>query len=347
MKALLTVARNLLLFPLWAAQLLTGAKSFLDNPLIGSQRLNRWGLHAWRLRATDRLAGARRRRLADRISAADREAFERDGYVVKRDFLPPAEFAALEEQVRRYRGEAREQVQGHTITRRIAYDAQTARAMPALQRLQDNPDWRGLIRYAGSFDAEPAVYVQTILSQALSGAPDPQEALHSDTFHSTVKAWLFLTEVRPQESCFMYVAGSHRLTAQRLEWEHRKSLTMSPTTDRLTGRGSFRIMPDELAALGLPTPTHFAVAANTLIVADTHGFHARQSSQRPSMRVEIWAYGRRNPFLPWTGADPWSLRALAQRRAPLAWRTMDLLERTSLARQVWRPRANTGAFDAA
>jgi len=339
--------RRWLLLPIWILQLFTGAKSFLDNPLIGSRWLNARGLHVRRLRTADRLAQSRRARLASRVADEDRAAFDRDGFVVKRDFLPSREFAELRAQVERYRGEAREQVQGDTITRRIAYCPATATAMPALRRLQSNRDWRGLIRYAGSFDVEPLVYVQTILSKARSGPPDPQEALHSDTFHATVKAWLFVTDVKPDDSCFMYVAGSHRLTRERIAWERAKSVTMSPATDRLTGRGSFRIEESELAALQLPPPTRFAVPANTLIVADTHGFHARQPSERPSFRVEIWAYGRRNPFVPWTGADLLSVRALADRRIPWSWQFGDLREKVSLGRQVWRPRLSTSAFDPA
>ena len=76
-------------------------------------------------------------------------------------------------------------------------------------------------------------------------------------------------------------------------------------------QGSFRIEPDELAALGLPAPRAFAVPANTLIVADTYGFHARGPSAGRSVRVEVWAYGRRSPFIPWTSFDPWSGAALA------------------------------------
>ena len=56
--------------------------------------------------------------------------------------------------------------------------------------------------------------------------------------------------------------------------------------------------------LGFGEPKAFAVPQNTLVVADTVGFHARGLSARPSVRVEIWAYGRRNPFLPWLGFDP-------------------------------------------
>src|SRR5690606_2787097 len=84
-----------LLAPWWAAQLLTGAKSFLDNPLIGSNRLNRHGLHVRRVNFARAMTERRRRLLAAAVESADLAAFERDGYIAKRDFLPPGVFAAL------------------------------------------------------------------------------------------------------------------------------------------------------------------------------------------------------------------------------------------------------------
>ncbi len=128
-----------LLSPWWAAQLLTGAKSFMDNPLLGSRRLNEWGLHTWRLGLADRMARTRRRRLAHLLSPADRADFDRDGFVVKRGFLPEADFAALLAQVQAYRGAAREQVQGNTVTRRFACNLDTRRRIPALHALQQLP----------------------------------------------------------------------------------------------------------------------------------------------------------------------------------------------------------------
>lgn len=41
---------KLILLPWWTMQLATGAKSFIDNPLIGSSRLNALGLHVGRVR---------------------------------------------------------------------------------------------------------------------------------------------------------------------------------------------------------------------------------------------------------------------------------------------------------
>src|ERR1700726_1013593 len=60
--------------------------------------------------------------------------------------------------------------------------------------------------------AAPMVYVQTVLSHAVEGPADPQRDLHTDTFHPTVKAWLFLTDVTQDAMPFVYVPGPRRLT---------------------------------------------------------------------------------------------------------------------------------------
>src|SRR5437016_4485285 len=85
--------------------------------------------------------------------------------------------------------------------------------------------------------------------RAVAGPPDPQTALHADTFHPTVKAWLFLTDVAADAGPFTYVPGSHLLTAQRLAWERRMSLAARRSPDADTREGSFRIDPGELPAL--------------------------------------------------------------------------------------------------
>ncbi|WP_156678432.1 phytanoyl-CoA dioxygenase family protein [Sphingomonas profundi] len=329
----MTIA-HYLLAPWWAAQLATGAKSFRDNPLIGSRRLNARGLHVSRVRLAHALAERRRARLAHLIDPADRAAFDRDGFLLKRDFLPADAFAALRDAVFARQSPAREMVQGDTITRRIALDPAFLAAVPEARALLRHPLWRGAIRYAGSFDAEPLAYVQTILARRHDAAPDPQTDLHADTFHPTVKAWLFLTDVAEEDGPFRYVPGSHRLTPGRLAFERETSLAAPHGVDRLSSRGSFRVAEAALAGMGLPPARSFATPANTLVVADTFGFHARQRATRPSTRVEIWAYGRRNPFLPWTGLDLLGAPGIAERRVPLLWQARDVLER--MVGQPWR-----------
>jgi hypothetical protein len=109
------------------------------------------------------------------------------------------------------------------------------------------------------------------------------------------------------------------------------------TSDRLSQRGSLRIATEELPALGLPEPRRFAVPANTLVVIDTCGFHARGSADGPHVRAEIWAYARRTPFIPWTGFDLLSLPPIAIRRGDWLHAIVDRLDRLGLKRQHWVP----------
>lgn len=322
--------------PLWTMALLTGAKSFVDNPIIGSRRLNRAGLHVWRLRAAHAMAWSRRRRLAKLIAPELREQFDRDGFIVIRDFLPLEAFRAIRSAAFEPGLQCRSHQQGDTITSRIAVGPALRRRLPVLGALLDSARWKGLIAYAASTRSQPLYYLQAIAGGIAEGPPDPQLELHSDTFHPSLKAWLFLTDVPEDGRPLTYVAGSHRLTPERIAWEKRKSIEIKDSGDRLSQRGSLRILPEELAGLGLPQPTRFAVPANTLVIVDTCGFHARAASDRPTMRVELWAYCRRSPFLPWTGLDLLSWRPIALRRAEWLNGIVDWLDRKGWAKQHWR-----------
>jgi len=343
--------RRTLLMPFWLAQIATQEKFFARNPVIGSRRLNERGLHTARTRIAHRLAANRRRHLAGRLDPADREAFDRDGFIIKRDFLPGTVFSDLVAEIKALRAPAREMVEGDTVTRHIALDPAVLRQVPAARALVDMPLYRNLIFYAGSFAAEPMIYIQTILSGACAGPADPQTDLHTDTFHPTVKAWLFLNDVEADSMPFVYVPGSHRLTDERLAWERRLSIAASHPVGSDYRHGEPRLIRAvsraEIAEMRLPEPRAIAVPANTLVVADTFGFHARGASAAPAQRVEIWAFGRRNPFLPWSGLDPWSIGRLGARKPALHWKSLDLLEAAGLGRQRWRARGTLSAFDPA
>lgn len=326
--------RTAILAPLYGAQLVTSAKSFLDNPVIGSGRLNRRGLHVGRVKVAAALCSWRRKRLSRRVPAEWREAFDRDGFVVIHDVLPPHEFTAMRDAILSYRGPAREMRQGDAITRRLAVDPAMLHRVPLLDALLQRQDLNALFHYVASFRTTPLHYIQTIVSHEGEVETDPQEALHADSFHSSLKAWLFLNPVAAHEGPFTYVRGSHRLTRERLDWEHRRSLRNPHAIDRLSARGSPRVNSQDLADMNLPEPEGLAVPANTLVVADTIGFHARGASEQSGERIEIWSYARRNPFLPWLGGDLLSLPGLAERRVGWLWSFRDRYE-SSLG-QPWR-----------
>lgn len=334
----MNLARNLkaiVLAPVWTIQLATTAKSFLDHPLIGSQRLNRMGLHRARVRIADRLCRWRRRRLARHVKPEWREAFDRDGFVVIESIVPPEDFPALRDALLGSEWEAREMRQGDAITRRIAIDPDMLEAVPELVRLLGRKDINALFHYVASYRTTPLHYIQTIVSKSGGDDPDPQETAHADSFHASMKAWLFLRPVATEDGPFTYVRSSHRFSPERVEWEYHRSLSDPKAIDRLSARGSPRVNEADLARMKLGPAEALPVAENTLVVADTAGFHARGPAQRSGERVEIWSYARRNPFLPWLGGDLLSIPGIAERRIGWLWALRDRLEKQ--IGQPWKP----------
>ena len=78
---------------------------------------------------------------------------------------------------------------------------------------------RDCSKYCAARLKRPLYYVQSIKNGYVAGRSDPQKVLHSDTFHSSMKAWYFIDDVTEDRGPFTYVPGSHRLTWKRLKWE--------------------------------------------------------------------------------------------------------------------------------
>ncbi|MBX3496397.1 MAG: phytanoyl-CoA dioxygenase family protein [Parvibaculum sp.] len=287
--------------PLWLVQLASGAKSFRANPLIGSVRLNRRGLHAARVRLARAMAERRRQRLAASVGPAEIADYTRDGYVVCRNFLPPELFAEIRRDLNANPLPSWERREGATVTRRASLDRPDIAGRPALAAFLDDNRLFDLMRFVAGCGGEPLVHVQTVIAEPDPSRPDPQNTLHMDTFHSTAKAWLYLQDVGPEDGPLLYVPGSHRMTEERYAWERDLSLRAAQHADPEIAAGSFRVDRETALQLGYREPVAMTVPANTLVVADTHGFHARCASTRPTHRSELYATLRRNPFLPVTG----------------------------------------------
>ena len=326
---------DILKTPLWIAEIGGTAKSFIANPILGNPTLNRYGLHLARVKTAGWLAERRRSLLARSLPAEDRAAYEHDGFLIKPDFLPEADYAQLRAEIFGRSFKAREMRQGQTVTRMVPLPNSLLASMPATASVVRSREIRAAMHYMSSRGGEPTFFIQTILADPARKAQDPQTDLHADTFHSTVKCWLFLQDVGEDDGPFCYVPGSHRLTPERLDWEYRQSLDARDAKGhhRL---GSFRMPAAELSALGLGEPRRVAVKANTLVIADTFGFHARTPSDHSTVRVEINGNLRRNPFLPWTGLDPLALPGLKGNEMSLYLKYLDFRQKHFGKGNVWR-----------
>jgi hypothetical protein len=264
-----------------------------------------------------------------------RRSFAADGYVVVPDFLPPHEFAALQSELQGLSGEARACVQGDTATVMKLLDGEARRALPACRAAVHKRAFVRAAMYCGAKLRPPISFVHCVRNHAVAGGADPQRTLHSDTFHPAMKAWLFIDDVDARNGPFTYVPGSHRLTWARLKWEYAQSLAASGAENRYASRGSLRIGERELAELGFAAPVSLAVRANTLVIADTHGFHRRGEATERSRRLALYASLRANPFNPLPGFGGFVWRRLEGAGLKLSWIIADRAAARRGVRASW------------
>lgn len=315
----------------------SGYKSFRDNAALGSVRLNRWGLHVSRVRLAFHMAQLRRLLLGRQVSPAVRQAYQANGFVMQKDFLSASALAGLRREVFESDWLLREMQQGNALTRKVFLDpAKLVDTHPYLHQLVSDKDLLAQMRYVAGTGGQPLFAIQALHCDE-GKQSDPQMVLHQDTFHSTAKAWLFLEDVAEDGCPFAYVPRSHLRTPQRLAWEYAQSLVARSHPVLYHARGSFRASLEDVTQMGLPAPVRFAVPANTLVIGDTYGFHSRSPALgKAAFRIEIYASLRRNPFLPWTGLDFFSLPFIRSYRGVWTMALLALFARWGWMKMPWK-----------
>jgi ribosomal protein S18 acetylase RimI-like enzyme len=326
------------LYPVYAVRLLTGEKDFTSNPLLANDWLNKHGLHIFRKRIAESLANARRKRMAKQLPAEQVEIFNRQGFIQINNFLPPLEFKQVCDELCATEWSMLAMAQPPAITHRANLDRNLLGVnLTALQKLISNPLLQNWLEYAAGYRGKPVIALQRIRSDAKSESDelDPQANWHADTFHSVGKGWFFLHSVGLEDGPFSYVPGSHRLTPLRREWEQKQSLQAVNHSNRLHAKGSFRVSEQEFKAMEYGEPFIACVQPNTLVLADTSGFHRRTPSVKPSLRLEIYITLRRNPFFCSFYPSILSLPVLKNRWA--GWLYLYSQYRLKRGRPVWIP----------
>jgi len=288
--------------PLWVLELFTGAKSFQDNPIIGNTRLNKMGLHVIRIVTSHSIMNLRMWVLGIKVDKKDKESYQQHGFILKENYLSADDFKLMEQEVRDYQGKARTFNQGDTETKRTLLDPETLEHLPHTTKLLANRKFLRLLKYTNGHQRLPFFNIERITNGAhVNQAADPQKVLHTDTFHPTMKFWLYLDDVNEHNGPFTYRPDSNRLSRKRLVWEYKASQTAHKHPNRLAARGSFRFSEQDCAEIGLKAPRAFTVKKNTLLIANTFGVHGRGQADAGSTRLSLWGMGRTNPFIPFPG----------------------------------------------
>lgn len=295
----------------WIANFLslfTQAKSFRDNPIIGNALLNRLGLHTLRVLLAHGIFCLRQSMLFFLIDATEREQLRKQGYLLVPNVLNEAQLEDLQQAFYQADIKLHSSRQGNTLTHSRLLTPQLQAQLTNIHSIIDCPAILNRLRYASAMMLSPWFYFLRI-ENSHQTEQDPQKKPHADAFHPTMKAWLFLHEVTLEHGPFCYYPGSHKLSLKRLRWEYQQSLTARSSSDLYTARGSFRVSDKDRIQLGLGQEKVFTVPANTLVIANTYGFHFRGQAPDGAIRDSLWASSWRAPFLPIPFPDSQSLRA--------------------------------------
>lgn len=302
-KEVSKLIKKTLLMPWYIIQLFSTAKSFKGNPVIGSNLLNRMGLHVIRVIFSHGIMKFRMSLLSFSIPRSIQEEYYKKGYILLENVLPETEFHSLRKESHDIRSNIRECIQGDTLTQRIHLNQSNASQTTEINHFLSQNNIIKLFKFTAGKNHRPISHIQVIKNKYVEGEYDPQKYLHSDTFHPTMKYWYFLQDVGQDMAPFTYVEGSNKLTWKRIKWEYKKSIHIHKETTSYSKNGSFRVEESELAALGLSEPKQICVSKNTLVIVNTFGFHKRGEATSKSLRAEIWGMSRTNPFNPFIGFD--------------------------------------------
>lgn len=294
---------------IWLLQIFTWHKSFKKNPIIGSIILNKLGLHIIRYTVSHVLFFLRKLFLIPLVGKNFRKQFANNGFVVIPNFLDKDSFSALKQSTNDFIGEFYEIKEGPTLTRRVHFNTDSHEIAQSITGICKHKKLLRLIRYASSKNRWPSFHIENIVhGKETESACDPQKVLHSDCFHPTLKAWLFIDDVNEKNGPFNYVKSSNQFSWKRLKWEYKQSIQASTKAEKSNKKrnwdGSFRATLSDLQLMGYQLPTPILVSANTLVIANTHGFHFRGSADESASRMSIWMQCRDNPFVPFFLPSP-------------------------------------------
>jgi hypothetical protein len=217
----------------------------------------------------------------------------RNGIVLIEDFLQPSLFAAVEREADELMATTNPTWVVHSGTTEVRRHS-LAHVDPV--RFPQLEQWRNgqrLVELAAAAERRsyPKGWDGSALVERLTlgddSEPDGNTELHIDTFFDTHKLWLYLDDVSETNAAFVYVPGSHVLDRVRLRYEYLESNT--------TNRKSRRVSEEEVRSRGLE-PLVFACRRNTLVLANTCGYHARSAGEPGASRRSLHKEYRYNPF---------------------------------------------------
>lgn len=289
------------------------ASIFTEVKSINNPSLNNQGLQVYRSILADRILSVRAKK-SGYHNLDEYQKLMEDGYLVLENFLSDENFQWLEPKIQQFVTTNLPQGGRAPIHNPAKFYSLNENMLTYLKMVWGITDF-----YVDLRNGFPRVDVDNLIHQPYEN--DVQKSLHTDTFHNTIKGWLYIDDVKEHQGPFAYVKGSHKNTLQRLSWDYENSKLaydpQHPLYKKRTERratwvtpGSYRIADHEkgegenveLKRLGYDEPVLCTGKKNTLVLATTKGFHKRHEVVEPgTQRLTVQIQFRVNPFPLTTG----------------------------------------------
>lgn len=263
----------------------------------GTVAANRLGLQVARtLVMNARVSRAGRRRLGKPNPTVD--TLRRDGVALVPDFLPSEVFARVHAEFHAALGagllvpEPCEEDNG-IVEDRISVSKNRQHFPVTWRELGENQELRDIVGdVIGQTPRGTALIISVMRKSEVPTSPARligANYIHADIHFPSVKAWLYLDDIDESNGAMTYAAGSHRVTLARLAYEYEASIRVA----RAKLNGDVHVsVPYGLARM--PTTqqlkrmaiveTPLCGKANTLVFANTQGFHRRGEFQPSATR---------------------------------------------------------------
>lgn len=221
------------------------------------------------------------------------EALAHDGVASIPDFLPADVFQAISTEFETARQAGllvtAPCVEDNGVIEDLVAVGKNRQAFPVTYRVfSENQSLRDLVGDIIGRTPDTTSLIISVMRQSLEPTTPVRmigsNYIHADIHFPSVKAWLYLNDIDESNGAFIFAPGSHRLTLGRLAYEYEASVRVAKA--KADGAvhaeipyGLARIpRPDQLRHMGIVEKS-FVGRANTLVIANTMGFHRRGTFQ--------------------------------------------------------------------
>jgi Phytanoyl-CoA dioxygenase (PhyH) len=269
---------------------------FSADKVVESRLLNALGAQVLRAVAARSLYASRRVRPTAAVSTK-LEELRRTGIGIWPDFLPRSNFDDLRRECWELVDTQRESFtarrSGSNTDARVRVRDIDRHLVPNLLRFLAEPRLNEMLEAAEKRplgDLSAIARIEHLTQGPADGSEDSQTRLHSDIFFSSHKVWFYLSDVEEADGPLVFVERSHRLAPRQLCYLYYDSWTRSEDSDP-----SRRVQPREVEGRGFRESV-FTCPKNTLVVANTCGYHRRLQGEAGRDRLSIHLELRANPF---------------------------------------------------